>query len=127
LGGQHRVFALSSSRWELDLSHTPLTQTRKNGAYAGRRSVSSELVAVQQARQESNLQPPVLETGALPIELRTYTDLPTPEAVQGWLTGIEPATPGTTIRCSNQLSYSHHVRVTRPEHFILIPQSSGSN
>ena len=25
-----------------------------------------------QARQESNLQPPVLETGALPIELRTY-------------------------------------------------------
>jgi len=25
----------------------------------------------QQARQESNLQPPVLETGALPIELRT--------------------------------------------------------
>src|SRR5256885_11184984 len=26
----------------------------------------------QQARQESNLQPPVLETGALPIELRTY-------------------------------------------------------
>ena len=24
-----------------------------------------------QARQESNLQPPVLETGALPIELRT--------------------------------------------------------
>src|SRR2546421_11451409 len=26
----------------------------------------------KQARQESNLQPPVLETGALPIELRTY-------------------------------------------------------
>ena len=25
----------------------------------------------KQARQESNLQPPVLETGALPIELRT--------------------------------------------------------
>ncbi len=34
-----------------------------------------ELVGVgsleEQARQESNLQPPVLETGALPIELRT--------------------------------------------------------
>jgi hypothetical protein len=27
--------------------------------------------ADEQARQESNLQPPVLETGALPIELRT--------------------------------------------------------
>ena len=26
----------------------------------------------KQARQESNLQPPVLETGALPIELRTF-------------------------------------------------------
>src|SRR5439155_26432493 len=28
-------------------------------------------VRLLQARQESNLQPPVLETGALPIELRT--------------------------------------------------------
>ena len=28
----------------------------------------------------------------------------------GWLTGLEPATPGITIRCSNQLSYSHHIR-----------------
>src|ERR1700720_2092292 len=28
--------------------------------------------------------------------------------LQGWLTGIEPATPGATDRCSNQLSYSHH-------------------
>ncbi len=33
----------------------------------------------QQARQDSNLQPPVLETGALPIELRAYaTQLPFP-------------------------------------------------
>ena len=29
--------------------------------------------ASRQARQESNLQPPVLETGALPIELRAFT------------------------------------------------------
>ena len=73
----------------------------------------------QQARQESNLQPPVLETGALPIELRTYTGCLlriTPRGrnaglrslSEGWLTGIEPATPGATDRCSNQLSYSHH-------------------
>ena len=27
----------------------------------------------------------------------------------GWKTGFEPATPGTTIQCSNQLSYNHHV------------------
>jgi hypothetical protein len=26
----------------------------------------------------------------------------------GWKTGFEPATPGITIRCSNQLSYIHH-------------------
>ena len=27
----------------------------------------------------------------------------------GWVMGLEPTTPGTTIRCSNQLSYTHHV------------------
>ena len=27
---------------------------------------------------------------------------------KGWETGLEPATPGTTNQCSNQLSYNHH-------------------
>ena len=27
----------------------------------------------------------------------------------GWVMGFEPTTPGTTIRCSNQLSYTHHI------------------
>ena len=26
----------------------------------------------------------------------------------GWMKGIEPSTPGITIQCSNQLSYTHH-------------------
>ena len=32
----------------------------------------------------------------------------------GWLMGFEPTTLGTTNRCSNQLSYSHHVPSFRP-------------
>ena len=27
----------------------------------------------------------------------------------GWEMGLEPTTPGTTIRYSNQLSYTHHI------------------
>ena len=34
---------------------------------------------------------------------------PDPSPVVGWVKGLEPSTPGTTIRCSNQLSYTHHV------------------
>ena len=29
--------------------------------------------------------------------------------------GLEPTTLGTTIRCSNQLSYSHHVPLNGPQ------------
>ncbi len=31
----------------------------------------------------------------------------------GWLRGLEPPTPGTTNRCSNQLSYSHHITMLK--------------
>ena len=27
----------------------------------------------------------------------------------GWMMGFEPTTPGITIRCSNQLSYTHQI------------------
>ena len=36
-------------------------------------------------------------------------DEPDPSPVVGWVKGLEPSTPGTTIRCSNQLSYTHHI------------------
>ena len=29
--------------------------------------------------------------------------------ISGWKMGLEPTTLGTTIQCSNQLSYIHHV------------------
>ena len=31
-------------------------------------------------------------------------------ACLGWVKGLEPSTPGTTIRCSNQLSYTHQIQ-----------------
>ena len=34
---------------------------------------------------------------------------PDPSPFVGWVKGLEPSTPGTTIRCSNQLSYTHHI------------------
>ncbi len=33
------------------------------------------------------------------------------QTVVGWVKGLEPSTPGTTIRCSNQLSYTHHMKL----------------
>ena len=38
-----------------------------------------------------------------------------PSLFVGWVKGLEPSTPGTTIRCSNQLSYTHHKRIGAPE------------
>ena len=38
---------------------------------------------------------------------------PNPFFHLGWVKGLEPSTPGTTIRCSNQLSYTHHISSVR--------------
>ena len=37
--------------------------------------------------------------------------LPIPHVSVGWVKGLEPSTPGTTIRCSNQLSYTHRIYI----------------
>ncbi len=37
-----------------------------------------------------------------------------PRLELGWKTGLEPATLGITIRCSNQLSYIHQCKTTLP-------------
>ena len=39
---------------------------------------------------------------------RDWDQLPIP-CFMGWVKGLEPSTPGTTIRCSNQLSYTHQI------------------
>ena len=40
-----------------------------------------------------------------PTRITTWRDFKD----KGCKMGLEPTTPGTTIRCSNQLSYMHHV------------------
>ncbi len=37
----------------------------------------------------------------------------------GWKTGFEPATLGTTNRCSNQLSYNHHLFAVANVYFFF--------
>jgi hypothetical protein len=39
----------------------------------------------------------------------------------GWVKGFEPSTLGTTIRCSNQLSYTHHIGNAGAAVIALIP------
>ncbi len=56
---------------------------------------------IWQGRRGSNSQHPVLETGALPIELRPYWY---ENKLAEW-TGLEPATPCVTGRYSNRLNY----------------------
>ena len=57
---------------------------------------------------------PVSFLDALPLggKARDWDHLPIP-CFLGWVKGLEPSTPGTTIRCSNQLSYTHQMRISR--------------
>ena len=44
----------------------------------------------------------------------------------GWVMGLEPTTPGTTIRCSNQLSYTHHIYI-RTGSLLCFPKTPDKN
>ena len=54
--------------------------------------------------------------------------LPIPVLRVGWVMGLEPTTPGTTIQCSNQLSYTHHIciRTGLCFRFFIAPGKSGT-
>ena len=86
-----------------------------------------------QGRQDSNLRMAESKSDVLPLHHAPVSSrgckfafagsrgkrtglgfLPIPSSL-GWVKGLEPSTPGTTIRCSNQLSYTHHRENGTPE------------
>ena len=61
----------------------------------------------QRVRESKSL---ALPLGDTPIEKRNRDwDFSQSLFHLGWVMGLEPTTPGTTIRCSNQLSYTHQI------------------
>ena len=66
----------------------------------------------QRMRESKSL---ALPLGYTPIREKKgdRDSIPDPALFVGWVKGLEPSTPGTTIRCSNQLSYTHHISCTR--------------
>ncbi len=64
----------------------------------------------QRMRESKSL---ALPLGDTPVWKRMRDrDTPDPSFLfVGWVKGLEPSTPGTTIRCSNQLSYTHHIYI----------------
>ena len=55
------------------------------------------------------LHPYVMSRSALRGKTQAGAATPACRLDVGWVKGLEPSTPGTTIRCSNQLSYTHHI------------------
>ena len=64
----------------------------------------------QRMRESKSL---ALPLGYTPIREKKgdRDSIPDPALFVGWVKGLEPSTPGTTIRCSNQLSYTHHIYI----------------
>ena len=77
-------------------------------AYARNYAWQGRLDSNQRMRESKSL---ALPLGDAPMRGKKQGTggYPDPLAVLGWEMGLEPTTPGTTIRCSNQLSYPHHI------------------
>ena len=65
----------------------------------------------QRVRESKSLALPLGYTPVYSSEkrVRAGAEAPALPPCVGWVKGLEPSTPGTTIRCSNQLSYTHHI------------------
>ena len=72
---------------------------------------------MHQGKQKNSADDPVRMSALLPLTLwsenllterRERSKERPKRASVGWKTGFEPATSGTTIQRSNQLSYNHH-------------------
>ena len=65
----------------------------------------------QRMRESKSLALPLGDTPVWKKRKQGLGSLPIPVLRVGWVMGLEPTTPGTTIRCSNQLSYTHHIYI----------------
>ncbi len=100
---------------------SPLEGRRKEWSIAelspqGGSGVGGISSAVWQGRLDSNQRMRESKSLALPLgyvpmcgKSAGTGEMPRSPACVGWEMGLEPTTPGTTIRCSNQLSYTHHI------------------
>ena len=95
---------------------------RRNFPPAGRETERQGEFLSWQGRLDSNQRMRESKSLALPLgyvpmcgKSAGTGEMPRSPACVGWEMGLEPTTPGTTIRCSNQLSYTHHIsKVSSP-------------
>ena len=100
------VMRLQASKFNLP---PPILRGGAGGEVPGKGALCAEVAGM------AGLEPTISESksGVLPLHYippSTCAERPALPASRflGWEMGLEPTTPGTTIRCSYQLSYTHH-------------------